>query len=51
MAFNVAKVIKAAVVVAGVGVSLAQSYFAEKDLDKKVTEKVAEALKNAKGEA
>ena len=46
MNINVQKVIKVAVAVAGVGVTLAQSYFAAKELDQKVAEKVAEALEN-----
>lgn len=38
------KVIKIAVSVASVGVTLATSYFADKDLDNKVAKKVAEQL-------
>ena len=41
---KVFKIVKVAVAVAGVGITLAQSYFADKDLDDKVTKKVAEAL-------
>lgn len=42
---TLSNIIKIGVTVAGVGVTLAQSYFASKDLDKKVNEKVAEVLK------
>ena len=38
-------VVKIGVSVLGVGVTLAQSYFSKKELDEKVAEKVAEALK------
>lgn len=41
---KVLKIVKVAVSVAGVGLALAQNYFADKDLDDKVTKKVAEAL-------
>ena len=44
---TVLKVAKIAVSVLGVGVSFISNYFAEKDLDAKVTKKVAEALANA----
>ena len=46
MKFNAMKVVKVAVTVAGVGIALAQAWFADKDLDNKVAEKVAEALEN-----
>ena len=46
MKIDVSKVIKIAVTVVGVGVTLAQSYIAGKELDQKVAEKVAEALEN-----
>lgn len=46
MKIDAMKVIKVVVTVAGVGVSLAQAYLADKDLKKKVAEEVAEALKN-----
>ena len=46
MKIDAMKIVKIAVTVAGVGITLAQSYFADKDLDKKVAEKVAEALEN-----
>ena len=46
MNINAMKIIKIVVTVAGVGVTLAQGYLADKDLDKKVAEKVAEALEN-----
>lgn len=52
MVFNAGKVIKAVVALAGVGVTLATNYFADKDLDEKVSKKVAEALaKNSEDEA
>jgi hypothetical protein len=41
---NVMKVAKVVVTVASVGVSLAASYFADKELDEKVAKKVADAL-------
>lgn len=44
MKIDASKVIKVAVTVLGVGVTLAQSYIAGKELDQKVAEKVAEAL-------
>ena len=50
--FNIdmAKVAKVGVTLAGVIVTLAQGYLADKDLDKKVADEVAKALKNqAKG--
>ena len=40
--------IKIGVTILGVGVTLAQNYFEKKDLDAKVAEKVAEALKETK---
>ena len=46
MKINAMKIVKIAVAVAGVGITLAQAYFADKDLDNKVAEKVAEALEN-----
>lgn len=46
MKIDVMKVVKVVVTVAGVGVTLAQSYLANKELDAKVAEKVAEALEN-----
>lgn len=47
---KVMKVAKVLVSVASVGVSLATSWFAEKDLDDKVAKKVAEALANQKND-
>ena len=47
---NVLKAVKIAVAVAGVGVTLASNYFADKDLDSKVAKKVGEALAKANGE-
>ena len=41
---NVMNIVKIGVAVLGVGVTLAQNYLSEKELDKKVAEKVAEAL-------
>lgn len=46
MKIDAMKIIKVVVTVAGVGVSLAQGYLADKDLKKKVAEEVAEALKD-----
>ena len=46
MKIDAMKIVKVAVTVAGVGVALAQSFMADKELDKKVAEKVAEALEN-----
>lgn len=43
------KVIKIAVSVVGIGVTLATNYFADKDLDNKVAQKVAEALAKTSG--
>ncbi len=40
---NLAKI---GVTVAGVGITLAQNYFANKDLDNKVQEQVAKVLEN-----
>lgn len=37
--------LKIGVAVAGAGITLAQTYFDKKELDEKVAEKVAEALK------
>lgn len=42
----VIKVVKIAVSVAGVLLPLAQGYFADKDLNQKITEEVTKALKN-----
>ena len=41
---KVMKIVKVGVSLLGVGVTLASNYFAEKDLDEKVTKKVAEQL-------
>lgn len=41
---TVMKIAKIALPVIGVGVTLASNYFADKDLDDKVTKKVSEAL-------
>lgn len=41
------KIIKIAVSVASIGVTFAANYFADKDLDDKVTKKVTEALAKA----
>ena len=46
MKFDALKAIKIAALVVGVGVSIAQSYVADKELDAKVAEKLAEALEN-----
>ena len=46
MKINAMQGIKIAVTVIGVGVTLAQSWFAGKELDEKVAKKVAEALEN-----
>lgn len=43
--FDAMTLVKLGVAVAGAGITLAQSYFDRKDLDAKVAEKVAEALK------
>lgn len=48
MKVNVLKAAKIVVAVAGVGITLAQNYFADKDLDEKVTKKVTEALTDKK---
>lgn len=45
------KIIKVAVSVISVGVTLATNYFADKDLDAKVAKKVAEALAETTKEA
>ena len=47
---KVLKVVKTLVAVAGVGITLASNYFADKDLDDKVAKKVGEALTKANGE-
>lgn len=44
MKVNVMNVVKIGVSVLSVGVAIAQNYLNEKELDKKVAEKVAEAL-------
>jgi hypothetical protein len=44
MKLDTAKIIKGAVAVVGIGVTLLTNYFADKDLDNKVAEKVNEAL-------
>lgn len=44
--FDALTIVKGAVFVVGVGVTLAQSIIAGKELDSKVAEKVAEALEN-----
>ena len=41
MKIDAMKIVKVAVAVAGVGVTLAQAYFANKDLDNKVAKKPA----------
>lgn len=43
---NVLKVIEVATLVVGVGVTITQGYIADKKLDNKVAEKLAEALEN-----
>ena len=45
---NLIKVAKIAVSVASIGVSIATSYFAERELDNKIAKKVAEQLAKAK---
>ncbi len=40
--------LKIGVAIAGAGVTLAQNYFAKRELDEKVAEKVAEVLKETK---
>ena len=47
----VLKIVKVAVTVIGVGVTLATNYFADKELDDKVSKKVAEALAKANEES
>lgn len=44
MKANVMNIVKIGVAVLSVGVGIAQNYLNEKELDKKVAEKVAEAL-------
>lgn len=44
--FNALKLVEGLALVAAVGVSIAQSWVADKKLDAKVVEKVAEALEN-----
>lgn len=44
MKVNVMNVVKIGVAVLSVGVGLAQAYLSEKELDKKIAEKVAEAI-------
>ena len=49
---TVLKVIKVVVAVAGVGITLASNFIADKDLDDKVAQKVADAIANStKGES
>lgn len=43
---NWLKIVEGLVVVAGFGVSIAQGVIADKKLDDKITEKLAEALEN-----
>lgn len=43
---NTTNIIKIGLTVAGIGVSLATSFIAGKELDQKVADKVAEALKS-----
>ena len=45
---NVMKGLKIVVSLAGVGVTLASNYFADKDLNDKVAKKVAEAMSKKK---
>lgn len=45
---NVIKGLKIVVSLAGVGVTLASNYFADKDLNDKVAKKVAEAMSEKK---
>lgn len=45
---NVMNLVKIGVAVAGLGITLAQKYFDKQELDEKVAEKVAKALKEAK---
>lgn len=47
---KVLKVVKVVVAVAGVGITLASNYLADKDLDDKVAKKVGEALAKVNGE-
>ena len=47
---NVLKIVKVVVAVAGVGVTLASNYLADKELDDKVAKKVGEALTKLSGE-
>lgn len=49
MTINWGKVVKGLVTVAGIGVSLASSYFSDKELDAKVDKKIAEALAEQAG--
>ena len=44
-------VAKGAVVVAGIGITLVQSWFNKKELDETVSKKVAEALADKAGES
>lgn len=46
MKIDAGKVIKIAVSVASIGLTLVTNYLAEKNLDEKVAKKVAEALEN-----
>lgn len=43
---NTTKIIKIGLTIASIGVSLAASFIGEKELDKKVADKVAEAMKS-----
>lgn len=47
---KVLKIVKVAVAVAGVGITLASNYLADKDLDDKVAKKVGEAFTKLNGE-
>lgn len=46
MKIDALKIVKVAALVVGVGVSIAQSWIADKELDNKVAEKLADALEN-----
>lgn len=45
---NVMKIVGAVLPIVSVGLSIASNWFEKKELDEKVAEKVAEALKNQK---
>lgn len=50
MIINVLKVVKVGVTVASLGLGIAQQHIANKEIDRKIAEKVAEALsKQVKG--